>query len=187
MREPLAALRRADAIVIVSFGTGHRSALRPRELELLRTYRVLHADLRPRGLVTSAHGGWHEGAPLLAGRRVIAVSGLADPAAFHSMVREIDAELVGVLEYPDHHAYTWADWQTIAAAARAADAIITTEKDLIKLERFPFARDSLYALRLEVSIPEEELKTLDELIFSRLRAPGKIESAAAQEVSDNAR
>ena len=50
-----------------------------------------------------------------------------------------------------------------------------------------FARDSLYALRLEVSIPEEELKTLDELIFSRLRAPEKIESAAAQEVSDNAR
>lgn len=187
MREPLAALKRADAIVIVSFGSDYRSAIRPREMELLRRHRVFHARLRPRGLVTSTQGQWHESAPLLGGRRVIAVSGLANPATFHSMVREIDTDLVGVLEYPDHHAYTWADWQTIAAAARAADAVITTEKDLIKLERFPFARDSLYALRLEVSVPEEELKTLDELIFSRLRAPGQIESAAAQEVSDNAR
>jgi tetraacyldisaccharide 4'-kinase len=187
MREPLAALKRADAIVIVSFGSDRRSALRPSEMELLRAHRVFHARLHPRGLVTSAHGEWYESAPLLAGRRVIAVSGLADPATFHSMVREIDADLVGVLEYPDHHAYTWGDWQTIAAAARAVDAVITTEKDLIKLERFPFARDSLYALRLEVSIPEEELQTLDDLILSRLRAPGKIESAAAQEVSHNAR
>jgi hypothetical protein len=65
--------------------------------------------------------------------------------------------------------------------------VITTEKDLIKLERFPFARDSLYALRLEVSLPEEELQTLDDLIFSRLHAPGKVESAAAPEVSHDAR
>jgi tetraacyldisaccharide 4'-kinase len=173
MREPLAALRRADAIVIVSFGSGHRSAIRPGEMQLLRRHRVFHARVHPCGLVTSAEGQWHESAPLLAGRRVIAVSGLANPATFHSMVREIDADLVGVLEYPDHHAYSWADWQNITTAARAADAVITTEKDLIKLERFPFARDSLYALRLEVSIPEEELQTLDELIFSRLRAPGK--------------
>ncbi|MBV8135930.1 MAG: tetraacyldisaccharide 4'-kinase [Deltaproteobacteria bacterium] len=185
MREPLAALRRADAIVIVSFGTGHRSAIRAREMELLGRHRVLHARVRPCGLVTSAQGHWQESAPLLAGRRVIAVSGLANPATFYSMVREIDADLVGVLEYPDHHAYTWADWQTIATAARAADAVITTEKDLIKLERFPFARDSLYALRLEVSLPEEELRTLDDLIFTRLRGPGKINSAAAPEVSHN--
>ena len=187
MREPLAALKRADAIVIVSFGSDHRSAIRAGEMELLQRHRVFHARLCPRSLVASVQGQWHESAPLLAGRRVIAVSGLANPVTFHSMVREIDGDLVGVLEYPDHHAYTWADWQTIATAARAADAVITTEKDLIKLERFPFARDSLYALRLEVSIPEEELKALDELIFSRLRAPGKIESAAAQEVSDDAR
>ena len=186
MREPLAALRRADAIVIMSFGSGQRSAIRPGELNLLQRHRVFHARLRPHGLVSPAQGQWHESAAALAGRRVIAVSGLADPAMFHAMVHEIDADLMGVLEYPDHHAYTWADWQTIAAAARTVDAVITTEKDLIKLERFPFARDSLYALRLEVSVREGELQTLDDLIFSRLRAP-KIDSAAAQEVSHNAR
>ena len=186
MREPLSALKRADAIVIMSSGSGHASAILPREMAQLERHRVLHARIRPRSLVTSAQRGWHETAPILAGRRVLAVSGLANPSSFHAMVREIDADLVGVLEYPDHHSYTSADWQTIAAAARDVDAVITTEKDLIKLERFPFARDSLYALRLEVTMPEEDARALDELIFSRLR-PEETDRAAGQEVSHNAR
>ena len=186
MREPLSALRRADAVVIVASSQSAPAGIRPAEMEQLNRSRVLHARVRPRGLVTSAHGGWHESPPMLAGRRVLAVSGLANPASFHAMVREIDADLVGVLEYPDHHSYTSADWHTIAAAARDVDAVVTTEKDLVKLERFPFARDSLYALRLEVSMPDDEARVLDELILSRLPAR-KITRGAAQEVSRNAR
>jgi len=186
MREPLSALKRADAIVIVSSGAASPSGIRPAEMEHLKRTQMLHARVRPRSLVTSAQGGWHESPPMLAGRRVLAVSGLADPASFHAMVREIDADLVGVLEYPDHHSYTSGDWHTIASAARDVDAVVTTEKDLVKLERFPFARDSLYALRLEVSMPDEEARLLDQLIFSRLQ-PEKIALGAAQEVSRNAR
>jgi tetraacyldisaccharide 4'-kinase len=185
MREPLAALKRADAIIIMSSGSGHPSGIRPRDMEYLSRYRVLHARVRPRSLVASAQGGWHETAALLSGRRVLAVSGIADPSSFHEMLHEIDADLVAVLEYPDHHSYTLGDWHTIAAAAREVDAVITTEKDLVKLERFPFARDSLYALRLEVSMPDEDARALDELIFSRLHPPLSIDSAA-QEVSRNA-
>ncbi|HKF28716.1 MAG TPA: tetraacyldisaccharide 4'-kinase, partial [Candidatus Binataceae bacterium] len=60
MREPLAALKRADAIVIVSFGSHGRSAIRPGEMGLLRRHRVFHARLRPSGLVASAQGQWQE-------------------------------------------------------------------------------------------------------------------------------
>jgi tetraacyldisaccharide 4'-kinase len=186
MREPLGALKRADAVVIMSSNGGSVSRIRPNEMERLRRSRVLHARVRPRSLITSSQGGWHESPPMLAGRRVLAVSGLADPAAFHAMVREIDADLVGVLEYPDHHSYTSGDWHTIAAAARDVDLVVTTEKDLVKLERFPFARDSLYALRLEVSMPDDEAQMLDELIASRLQSD-KVTGDAAQEVSSNAR
>jgi tetraacyldisaccharide 4'-kinase len=186
MREPLGALKRADAIIIISSSPGTPTAIRPAEMERLNRARTLHARVRPHSLVTSAHGGWHESPPMLAGRRVLAVSGLADPASFHAMVREIDADLVGVLEYPDHHSYSSGDWHTIAAAARDVDAVVTTEKDLVKLERFPFARDSLYALRLEVSMPDEEARLFDQLILSRLQ-PQKNTRDTAQEVSRDAR
>ena len=99
---------------------------------------------------------------------MFSVSGLADASGFYAMLRDLDADLVGVFEYPDHHAYTSADWQTIVNAMRDVDITITTEKDLVKLERFPFARDSLYALRLEVTMEPADAETLDELIMGRI-------------------
>jgi tetraacyldisaccharide 4'-kinase len=122
-------------------------------------------------------GKWRESALALAGRRVVAVSGLADPAGFYAMLRRLDAELVGVLEYPDHHAYSNADWQAMVTASRGGELLVTTEKDLVKLERFPFARDSLYALRLEVVMGNEDLAALDQLILSRIR-PRRIAASA---------
>ncbi|MHB8383228.1 MAG: tetraacyldisaccharide 4'-kinase [Candidatus Binataceae bacterium] len=184
MREPLSALRRAAAVVIVSADASLKSALSASQLARINQSRVYAAALHPRCLVSPANGGWRESASSLTGRRVLAVSGLADPAAFHAMLRELEAELVGVLDFPDHHAYTAADWQEIASAARDADLIVTTEKDLVKLERFPFTRDSLYALRLEVTMPEADARALDELILARIRVPN---AAAVQEVSRDAR
>lgn len=184
MREPLSALRRAAAVVIVSADASLKSALSAAQLARINQNRVLSATLHPQSLVSVANGNWRESAASLTGRRVLAVSGLADPAAFHAMLRELEADLIGVLDFPDHHSYTAADWQEIASAARNVDLIVTTEKDLVKLERFPFARDSLYALRLEVTMPEGDARALDELILARIR-PNV--GAAAQEVSRDAR
>ncbi|MFZ0679372.1 hypothetical protein, partial [Candidatus Binatus sp.] len=55
-------------------------------------------------------------------------------------------------------------------AMRDTDMVITTEKDLINLERFPFPRDSLYALRLEVTMDVTDMRALDELILGRVTA-----------------
>jgi tetraacyldisaccharide 4'-kinase len=185
MREPLSALRRAAAVVIVTADASLKSTLSVAQLASINQNRVLNAALHPQSLVSVANGNWRESAASLTGRRVLAVSGLADPAAFHAMLHEMEADLIGVLDFPDHHSYTAADWQEIASAARDVDLIVTTEKDLVKLERFPFARDSLYALRLEVTMPEGDARALDELILARIRP---IDAAAtAQEVSRDAR
>jgi tetraacyldisaccharide 4'-kinase len=167
MREPIRAVTRADAIIVMSAGTG-ASAIRPSQMKRLTACKVLHASVRPRALLTNENGVWRETPPGLAGRRVVAVCGLADPSAFYSMLHDLDADLIAVFEYPDHHAYTNADWQAMVNAMRETDLIITTEKDLIKLERFPFPRDSLYALRLEVTMDPVDTRALDELILGRM-------------------
>jgi tetraacyldisaccharide 4'-kinase len=163
MREPLGAARRADAVILVS--SGGESALSQKQLRALTGRPALNASIRPRALVSP--GDWRESRPMLAGRRVLAVSAIADPTAFHAMLGELEGELVDTLQYPDHYPYTRGDWQGIVAAARNADLVVTTEKDLIKLERFPFARDSLYALRVEVSMSDADARALDELIVGR--------------------
>ncbi|MGC2304092.1 tetraacyldisaccharide 4'-kinase [Candidatus Binatus sp.] len=169
MREPIRAVTRADAIVVMDSGTG-ASAIQPSQMKKLTACKVFHASVRPRALLLVIENGvWRETPLGLAGRRVLAVCGLADPTAFYSMLRELDADLIGVFEYPDHHAYTNADWQAMVNAMRDTDMVITTEKDLIKLERFPFPRDSLYALRLEVTMDDADTRALDELILGRMK------------------
>jgi tetraacyldisaccharide 4'-kinase len=166
MRERLGAVRRADAVILVSgAGADRASALDAREMAALSRRPVLKAVLRPRSLVRVEHGRWVESPAELAGRRVLAVSGLADPSGFYAMLRAADADLMGVLEYPDHYRYAPADWQEIVEAARDADIVVTTEKDLVKLEQFPFARNSLYALRLEVTMNADDARALDELVI----------------------
>ena len=50
--------------------------------------------------------------------------------------------------------------------------MLTTEKDLVKLERFPFPRDSIAALRLEITMgPDEERLLLMALGVDRLTVP----------------
>ncbi len=177
MREPLRAARRADAVILVSAGVGGRSRLRESQMEKLGHARSLRTTVRPRALLSPEQGHWRELPASLTGRRVLAVSGLADASAFYTMLRELEADLVGVLEFPDHHRYTAADWQSIVASARNADMVVTTEKDLVKLEQFPFARDSMYALRIEVRMNEDDARVLDELIFKAADRPDLIQEA----------
>ena len=83
-------------------------------------------------------------------------------------------ELVGVLEYPDHYEYAFDDWQEIVRLLRNAEMVITTEKDLVKLERFPFARGKLVALRLGVTVDHPEVllgRVLGPLALSSTPAP----------------
>jgi tetraacyldisaccharide 4'-kinase len=168
MREPIRSTGRADAIVVMNTGTD-ASAIRPSQMKKLTARKLLHASVRPRALLAIENGVWRETPLGLVGRRVLAISGLADPSAFYAMLRDLDADLVGIFEYPDHHAYTNADWQAIVNAMRDTDNIVvTTEKDLVKLERFPFPRDSLYALRLEVTMDAADERALDELILGRV-------------------
>jgi tetraacyldisaccharide 4'-kinase len=170
MREPLRAARRADAVILIGAGrVAGESASETIPRSVAAHPRLLRAALRPRALVAPAGARvrWAETPLSLMGRRVVAVSGLANAGGFYRMLRELDADLIGVLEYPDHHAYTAADWHAIVAAGRGGAVFVTTEKDLVKLERFPFERDSLYALRLEVVMDPDDETCLVEMIVAQ--------------------
>ncbi|MGH7814337.1 MAG: tetraacyldisaccharide 4'-kinase [Candidatus Binataceae bacterium] len=167
MREPIGAVRRADAVVLIDSGAGE-SALTAGQMKRLAARPIIHATVHPKALVASERGAWREVGASLTGRRVVAISAIADPRGFYATLHELDPELVEVLEFPDHHAYTHSDWQKIMQVMRNADVAITTEKDLVKLERFPFARDSLYAIRLAIEMRQEDAAALDELIAEKI-------------------
>ena len=156
LREPSTAIQRADLIVVTKGETvparqDYAAALRVREKPLF------FANPYPAALIHSTRGEWRE-LPLflLAYKKVMAVSGVAAPDLFHRFIRKLDADIIDMMVFPDHHVYTEKDWQTIISAGRACDFVVTTEKDLVKLEQFPFATDKLVALRIDMEVSDVE-------------------------------
>lgn len=74
-------------------------------------------------------------------RPVLAVAGIAHPERFFESLRTAGWTLVATRQFADHHPYSPRDVERIVAAAREAraEAILTTEKDAVRLRRFrPF-------------------------------------------------
>lgn len=184
-REPLSSIRRAHAVVLSKkiVGSGHslpfpfsvtpHSAFRiPHSTSSHSAIPQFHADLVPTALVQVVDEAWHE-LPLstLAGKRLLVFTGIANPQPFYRTIQQLGAELAQVVEFPDHHSYTHTQWQKLTRDSRAYDGLLTTEKDLVKLERFSVANDRLLALRVQLQLEPAEMFV--QTIERRLRIPKK--------------
>jgi tetraacyldisaccharide 4'-kinase len=145
LREPLAALARADLVGFeVTVGA---------EVPLL-AHRCFAFRLKPTCLVDAA-GSVCADLSELAGARALVVCGIARPDRFIRVAEALGAKLVGRFVFRDHHAFTARDRASLIDAARAARAevVLTTEKDATRLG--PLGGPAVRALRVEVVIESE--------------------------------
>jgi tetraacyldisaccharide 4'-kinase len=151
-REPKRAIRRADVLLI----TGAHNKWQKLILKD-RSRLAFQGSLQPKALIGFESRRWKEyPLGLLAGRKIAVVTAIANPESFYQMISEWEGEIVNVFEFPDHHPYSSRDWQRVNQAARNADLVVTTEKDIVKLNRFPFAREKLLALRVAMVVERGE-------------------------------
>jgi tetraacyldisaccharide 4'-kinase len=166
-REPRIALRRADVYLV----TGSQDRWEA-VLAKARRPSFFFGSLRPRGLLTREGNRWTE-IPLstVSGAKILAVSAIANSGPFYRMIQEWGGEIVDTVEFSDHHRYTNRDWQRITSAARHVERIVTTEKDIVKLVRFPFANGRLLALRVSmvVEMGDSLIQTVEQVIRERSR------------------
>lgn len=142
LREPLAALARADLVGFELAPGAAAPALPHRSFAFSLTPTCLaDVDGRPCGELSE-----------LRGARALLVSGIARPHRFAQLADALGARSVGALVYGDHHVYTARDRAAMIAAARraGADMVLTTEKDATRLGAL--AGLPVRALRVEVAI-----------------------------------
>ena len=135
MREGLASLRRADVIIITKADQAWAGVAALQEhLSALNPAAVVATAAHDVAALQDAEGGV---VPLerLGGLSVALLSGVGDPEGFEQTVRRVGASVASHAAYPDHHRYALRDWQAAAQAAQAAHAaaLITTEKDWMRL------------------------------------------------------
>ena len=95
----------------------------------------------------------------LRGRRVYAFSGLADNDQFFDMLRGNGVYVVATRSFADHHRYSGEDIAAIKAAAAGADAIVTTEKDAVKI-----GDPAITAVPIEFELPQPVIDRILEIV-----------------------
>ncbi len=177
LREGWGALNRADAVALVCKSESDE----PAEMSAVPAGKpVFLVHFAATALVETDSGHWRELAVgVLSGRQVAVVSGIAEPGAFYDTVRQWEGQIEEFFEYPDHYQYTESDWQQLLRKTRHIDLIVTTEKDLVKLECFPFARGKLVAVRV---VPQVERG--EELVRLVLERTGLVHKVSTQGGTD---
>jgi len=155
LREPLSHLRRTHLFLLTKVEA--LESLQPFEKRLHEIHpgaQVFHSHYQPMSLVDSR--GREEEPDSLKGEKILALSGIANPDSFSTLLRKCGAEIVNEVIFPDHHFYRPQDLSFIKEKGEGVDWIVTTEKDMLKLQ--PLGVDDLpiRALRIEMKIWEDE-------------------------------
>ena len=131
LREPLSALRRSDILLVKAGKESSRVSdrLRGRWTGSVFSYSVVIRS------VSDIRTGERVPVERLAKMRLLAFCGIARPGRFAETLREAGLGVVSFLAFPDHHPYPPVSLEKIIRARRsqAADGLITTGKDAVKL------------------------------------------------------
>jgi tetraacyldisaccharide 4'-kinase len=167
MREPLKALQRADCFMLTCVDEENREralAIRNALAKRFPGTPTFLSEYQSSAIVD--HGGKNRDMSALSSQSLFAFCGLASPASFQRTLGRAGICIVGFKGFKDHHGYSVEELKKLVRDAKkaGAQALITTEKDMVKLKHmvcdFP-----LMALRMSV-VPEEGF---DNFVLEKLR------------------
>lgn len=155
LREPLSALRRADLIVLTRADQcppqqkSHIAAVLD---SVQATTDRLEAAFQPSGLVNAA--GERAKLSLLRGLPVAGFCGIGNPEAFRETLSALGTAVASFTMFPDHHHYQRDDFARIGRDAAAVDvaAILTTQKDLVKIDQTHLGGRPLWAVEIGTTL-----------------------------------
>jgi len=161
LREPLVSLARADVVVLSRsdmLENDARNEIRERVARLAPLAVWCEVRHAPRELV-NARG---ESSPLdsIVGKRVAACCAIGNPTGFRHTLETLGAKVVAWREFPDHHAYTRDDVESLGTWAAEAEVVLCTRKDLVKLQVASIGGVPLWSVGVELqfSVGQDEFE-----------------------------
>jgi len=152
LREPPSHLARANWIFITK-SDGKTDELRRRIADINPAAGIIECVHHPLYL-EDVFTGNRIGLEFFKGRKVSALSGIAQPESFEDSLVQLGAELVYSRKFADHHRFT--QLEVIKAINRSkkklAEAIITTQKDAVRFPKIDRRDLPIYFMRVEIKI-----------------------------------
>ena len=158
LREPKTSLARAHAVALSradAVSPDRRSQILDEVARLAPSAIWLELEHRPSLLVQ--HGRDEtQSTETLRGQKVAAFCGIGNPAGFRHTLASCGAEVIALREFADHFAYPPAEIaaleQWLIKEAAAAEAVVCTHKDLVKIPRAQLAGKPLWAVQIAATI-----------------------------------
>lgn len=171
LREPVRALRRADALVL----TGCGRAPEREEVALWAIERgfpakpVFRASQKAEEWVFPTDGR-HVPPDGLRAQSALAFAGIAAPERFRETLVSLGLEILDFRVFPDHHGYTPGDIRSLRLAGETVGAryLLTTEKDWVKIEALGADPGAIGFLRIRFE-PMHEGRSVFEVIEREIR------------------
>ena len=176
LREPVRALKRADVFLITKVDMCKDETGLKRFLSSVNGDAVMATSLhRPVSLIALT-GNEKNGLSYLKNKKIAVLSSIGDPVYFKNIVANLGADVKSELVYCDHYDYRQTDVEDIFKKSYGLDAIITTEKDVVKLSRLDVKnrKPEILALEIELNIKDGEQMLLNKLqeLFAKKPASG---------------
>lgn len=179
LREPRSSLRRADLIVMTrsdQVTDSERALLRGRLERIAERPPIVEATHR----IVEFQDLRGERVPLESAdaMRAVIFAGIANFEGFRKSVEDLGVEVAAAYEYPDHHDYASDEIAGLRDVAETleANAILTTEKDAVKLEgRWKEGVCRLLILKLAIEFDADGDRILEsrlDALLSRGLGPG---------------
>lgn len=172
LRQPVSTLKMAHVLVIT------KTNLQP-DIQDLRSFLeeinpdglIVEAAHKPMGLYRIDDTSKSLISPdTLKTKPVSLVSGIADPDSFEGIIQSLGINIGLFFKFPDHHNYTCQEIERIILDSKnkGIDAIITTEKDAVRIDsvlhppqsvgaRFLPCAFDFYVLRIKIEIEQNDL------------------------------
>ena len=137
LREPVNGLNRANLLIL-----SHTDLCEPVEIQAIKkrlgeidchipTLEAVHHPLHLEDMTSRRID-----LPWLKGKKIYAFCGLGNPKSFEKTLQLTGADVVTFNDFPDHHHYSAGELAEIDAGAvkLGVDAVVTTQKDLVKIK-----------------------------------------------------
>jgi len=93
-------------------------------------------------------------------RKIFAFCGIGRPDAFKRSLKDLNADIAEFTAFPDHYSYSEEDLLNLAEKFQnsAAEIMITTEKDSVKIKKYRKITDGfpIYKLAVKISLKRED-------------------------------
>lgn len=162
-REPLESLRRASLVIVT-----RKAAFLDRARTVASRATRVAPDV-PVAIVRLALDAVHTRtgppAPLasLRGKRVLAIAGVGNAAAFGEQLAQAGA-IVRLRAYPDHHPFSASDAQSLARSLERDESPVCTLKDAVKLEPLWPREAAAIGYVSQAVIVEEQRSAIDAIL-----------------------